>query len=158
MIFKDKIPNWIGQYEIVVTKKDGTVEKELLDNIITDDGLQFLSEVIAGEQSSGKYLYLGIGTGTALPSSGDSQLVNELERVPFRDYTFPSNGVARQRALIRDTEGVFHIKELGVFAGDSATEDVNTGVLVSRVLYERDKTNLETIQVTRIDTFNRGGN
>lgn len=156
MIIKDTNFNWLGKYEVIVTKKDGTVEKEEIFNTITNEGLKFLSEVIAGEEPSGKFLYLGIGTDDTPPDVTDTQLGNELERVLFRDYTFPENGTARQRALILDNEAIFDIKELGVFAGSSATGAVNTGKLISRVLYSRNKTNLESIQVIRVDSFSRG--
>lgn len=116
--------------------------------MITNAGLNYLRDA----------LYDGI-THVAVGDSdaeieNPTQLGNEIFRVPLTDKDKTATGVFDAVALILDVDGPMNIREIGVFA--NGTSAPNSGTLISRVLWNRNKTALETIQVSRTDTIVRG--
>ncbi len=146
-----------GKVKITTWHGDGRVEVEEFDNLITNAGLNFIRDVLIGEQTDGFIKYIALGTGEVAPADADTTLGSEQFRKTPAIKQDDGLGRAETISYINPNEGNFHIKELGWFAGDSATGSKDTGQLIARVLYDRDKTNLESIQIERIDEFERGG-
>jgi len=147
---------WLGQYEIIVTHHDGKIEKEKLNNRITNAGLNMIRDSLKGDVTDLELKYIALGTdGTAI-NDNDTQLGAEGFRSTFVKKESPGVGMLKTTALVLDNESLLHIKELAIFAGATATSTADTGIMLSRILYDRDKTNLESIQFVRTDTIDRG--
>jgi hypothetical protein len=50
-----------------------------------------------------------------------------------------------------DAEAVGNLEEIGIFCGSTATSSVNTGTLMSRILFKKTKTANEEITIRRTD-------
>jgi hypothetical protein len=146
----DKI-GWFGEFEII----DGD-ERFMINNRITNAGLNLLRDALNGEVTSCEIKYLALGTSSATVSDTDTQLGGEIFRTTFITTTKPDIGQLEKTALILDNEAVAPIEEIGIFAGLTATTVSNSGIMISRVLYSRNKTNLENIQIIRRDSIQRG--
>jgi hypothetical protein len=142
---------WLGQYEIIADD-----ERFVIDNLITDAGLDMVRNALNGELASTEIRYLAVGTSATTPSTTQTQLGAEIFRTSFITSTKPATGQLEKTAVILETEAVANIREIGIFAGSTATTTANSGIMISRVLYSRNKTNLESIQIVRRDTIQRG--
>lgn len=142
---------WIGSYEII--SED---ERFIIKNLITDIGLNMLRDALNGDITTSEIKYLALGTVSTTPSNVDTQLGGEIFRTPFVTSSKPGTGQLDKTAIVLDSEAVASIREIGIFAGSTATTTANSGIMVSRVLYSRNKTNLESIQIVRRDTIQRG--
>jgi len=85
-----------------------------------------------------------------------STLDNEVFRAPFLTKARTGIGESTAIALITDTDYDGPIEEIGVFAGSGASGSVDTGLMISRVLWSYTKTATEELQFTRIDKIIRG--
>lgn len=88
--------------------------------------------------------YFAVGSDGTAVTGAETQLGTEIKRVTLLSIT--KNGAVDLDAIaeLLDTDGALTIRELGFFAGGTAS--ANSGSLVTRILYSRDKTNLESIQ------------
>ena len=149
---------WHGRIRVVTYDLDGDVTGiEEFNNIITDDGLDLL---VGGLGSSAvdavNILYLAWGNDNTTPVAADSVLGNEVGRKQVTTGDPGTTGVWVTTTYLAPADAVTQIEELGWFAGPTATATVDTGVLLARVLYSRNKSNIESIQVERTDTLARG--
>jgi len=116
--------------------------------LITDGGLDLISQAL-------NVTYIALGDGTTAPSPSDVGLVNEKFRKAVTQHIDNGTGDEQVICYIAPYEcNDFEIQEIGAFAG-VATDTPGSGTLVARWLYSRQKTNLESIQVTRDDIFGR---
>lgn len=143
--------NWQGEFIVI---SDG--KEEVIKNRITNIGLNLLRDFLNGDVSDGEIKYLALGTGSTAISDTSTQLEYEFFRTAFISTTKPDIGILEKTAFILDIEAVGNIQELGIFAGSTASTATNSGILISRVLYSRNKTNLESIQFVRRDNISRG--
>lgn len=97
--------------------------------------------------------YLAWGNGTSTPTPEHTRLDNELGRKPITSYNATGNGIEKIITIITATEGNANITELALFGGTSATATKDSGVMFERVLYSRNKTNLESWQVDMTTIF-----
>lgn len=146
---------WSGKFIITIKNKSDTKVVEI-NNVITNAGLNLLRNFLAGTVSDGQLKYLAVGTSSASVSFANTQLGAEIFRTEFIDQTPSSTGVLNSNAIILDNEAVDNIREIGIFAGSTASSATNSGIMISRILFSRDKTNLESIQFQRVDTIGRG--
>ena len=148
---------WKGKYEIKVHDKtqNKIVNIILINNIILDEALIEVMKPLYGETTDIEIKYLAVGTGTASITGVETSLGSEVDRYYRVDQTVSGLNLTTD-FTIGATESQFVIKELGIFAGSTATNSSETGLLVSRVLYNYDKTGDDIeLQITRIDTINR---
>jgi hypothetical protein len=146
---------WAGSFDIFITGKDGTTEHEHIDNTITTAGLNLLRNAIKGDVTDCQLKYLAVGTSSTSVAITDTQLGAEIFRTPFLTYNTGGEGILQSTALLLDNEAVANIREVGIFAGSTASSTTNSGIMISRILYSRNKTNLESIQFNRTDTIGR---
>ena len=149
---------WKGMFQLEVKRRDGTIETVEFPNLITDAWLNVVRDATMGEVTDLqiKYIALGKDDGTILPlSPSNTRLGNEVFRKPFAKVEKDGTGRVKRTAIITSSEGNFHIKEIGIFAGSSATSALNSGILVARVFYDRDKDELESINIVRTDIIGR---
>lgn len=116
--------------------------------MITNIGLNTLRDTLYNEIN-----YIAVGDSDAIIEN-PTQLGNEIFRTPITNRSKTGIGVSEVMTSILDTDGNMTIREIGIFAG--GTEAANSGTLISRMLWKRDKTNSETIQINRVDTIRRG--
>lgn len=133
---------------------NGKLDKAI-KNRITSAWRNAIRDAMSGDSIDLELKYLALGTSDAALSDASTQLGNEQFRTTFLKKEKTSTGQIVSTAIALDNEAVFNIREIGIFAG-SATSAANSGILVSRVLYNRDKTNLESIQFVRTDNIQRG--
>lgn len=142
---------WLGEFKITVKHKDGTIEEDYIKNRITNTALQAIINILDNIDPNLDIKYLAIGTdGTAL-NDNDTQLGNEIFRTQFLTSDNDATGQFTTTFAVLDSEAVAQWEEIGIFCGDSATSTANTGIMLSRILYSRDKTALEEIDFTRKD-------
>jgi hypothetical protein len=142
---------WYGDFEIISDDK-----RFIIKNRITNAGLNLLRNALNGEVTSCEIKYLALGTSSSTVSDTDTQLGGEIFRAPFVTTTKPDIGQLEKTVVILDNEAVGQIEEIGIFAGVTASSTTNSGIMISRVLYSRNKTNLESIQIVRRDSIQRG--
>lgn len=146
----------LGYFDIYIKNiRTGKVEKVTLHNRIMDAYLVELTKLARGLTPDMEFLYLGVGTGTTAITNTDSTLATEIFRCQFVDVSKTATGEVTSTAVILAAEAVAEIQEIGIFAGSTATASANTGLLVSRALWYRNKTNLEEIQFVRKDIYTR---
>ena len=147
---------WTGQFDIFIKSGDEWQHDKTINNMITDTALNFLRDSLRGIITDGTIKYIAVGTSSASVSSGDVQLGAEIFRKPVYSKSAVGTGSLQTIGILTETEAVANIQEIGIFAGSTASAATNSGVMISRILYSRNKTNLESIQIQRTDTIARG--
>ncbi len=115
---------------------------------LTDAGKNLLRDLLAGRVTDAAIHYAAVGTGTATPAAGDTQLETEVYRQGIS--TFADTATAGEQhaiTFIGPGQANTTIQEVGWFNGASATPGANTGVLLGRALYGHTHTPLESIQI-----------
>lgn len=143
---------WKGEFHVYVNGKYDCT----LKNRITDRALNEIMKVLQGENTDMELKYLALGTSNAPIQDTDIQLGNEIFRTQFQSKELTGIGVLESVAIVLPAEAVGTIEEIGIFGGSTATEEPNTGIMISRILWHREKTSLEELQFTRIDSISRG--
>ncbi len=138
-----------GSYEICINGKVVVVIK----NAITIAGLNAWAKAAAGVDSA-RIKYLAIGSDSTAVAVGQTSLVNETARFAVTSAS-ASGAVCTTVFNIFSGEGNGQIEEIGIIVGDAASDDANSGTLLSRVLWSHCKTAGEEITITRSDTFGR---
>lgn len=129
---------------------------EVVDNRVTNLFLNALINALDGIDPDIQIKYLAIGTSSAAINDADTQLGAEIFRTQFTTSNNTATGEFTTTFTIFDNEAVATWQEIGLFGGSTATSTPNSGKMISRILYNRVKTNLEEIEVTRIDRIQRG--
>ncbi len=146
---------WLGRVRVVATHEDGSTTVEEFRNLLTHDGLDLLRDALA-DGTSPRIEYLALGDNSTLPSTADSALYNERERFQVTSRTKSGTGELVTTVYVGPADATgYTIEELGWFAGTDASGASGSGVLLARVLYSRNKTNLESLQIDRTDTLAR---
>ena len=146
---------WNGKFIVTVQNKDGTEQTQIY-NVITNAGLNMLRDTLNGTITDGQIKYLAVGTSSASVNLSDTQLGNEIFRTEFISQNVSGTGTLNSNTIILDNEAVGQLEEVGIFAGSTASSVTNSGIMVSRILFSRNKTNLESIQFQRVDSIGRG--
>lgn len=141
-----------GIFEIVDSKGN----RDVVENRVMDPVLDALVNVFKGTAPDLQIKYLAIGDGTTAVTNTDTQLVNERFRVQITAQTNPSTGRLKNSFTILANEAVFTWQEVGIFGGSTASSTANTGTLISRILYTKEKTNDLEVSVTYSNAMQRG--
>lgn len=141
---------WSGKY--VIQTKDGI---EVINNKVMDSALNGLVKALSGD-SNIQIKYLALGTSSAAITNTDTKLGNEIFRTPISNQELSGTGELTTDFIVLDSEAVGSIREMGIFGGSAATSTKDSGVLISRILWSREKTNSEEINIKRIDRIGRG--
>lgn len=136
----DKVSDIVSRYE--------------KSNLIVSAGKNMLRDVLRGTVTDGDIKYMGWGTSNAAVAAGQTALTSEVGRKLVTAQTPGATGVLTTTTYIAPADAAgLTINELGWFAGAAATGSANSGIMIARILYSKIKTNLESIQVDRIDTI-----
>lgn len=152
----NEVQGWNGQFDIYIKNNDDWQHEATINNTITNSGLNLLREALRGTITDAQIKYVAVGTSSAAVTVSDTQLGAEIFRKPVYSRTAGTNGVLVTIAILEDSEAVANIQEIGIFAGSTASATTNSGIMISRILYSRNKTNLESVQIQRTDTIARG--
>lgn len=147
---------WNGKFDIFIKSGDEWQHDKTIYNMITDIGLNFFRDALRGTITNAEITYIAVGTGSTAVSASDTQLANEIFRKPVYSKSAIGTGALQTIGILTEAEAVANIQEIGIFAGTTASAVVNSGAMISRILYSRNKTNLESIQIQRTDTISRG--
>ena len=146
----EEIP-WKGVVRITVRRPGSRGIVTVIENIITDDGRDLLAAALWDGSALPEITYLAVGDDDTTPVVGDTALGNERFRKVVTASTAGGTGEAITTTYLAPFDANFQIEELG-FYGGAASEAAGSGTLIARVLYSKDKDNLESIQVERTDT------
>ena len=148
---------WIGEFTITcIDETNGRYNEEVVRNRITNVALQAMINALDGTDPNLEIKYIAIGNNSDAIDDSDTTLGNELYRFPIATGTNGATGEYTSVFTILDSEAVAQWEEIGIFCGTSATATLNTGTMLSRILYSRDKTSSEEIQFSRLDKIKRG--
>ena len=141
--------------EITVYGPDGKpIEVVTLKNKITTVGLNMLRDIIGGLIADAEIKYLAWGSDNTAVSAAHTTLIAEFGRKLITSQAAGAAGIVTTTTYIAPYEAnAPKVEELGWFAGVDATATVDTGIMLGRVLYSRDKTAIESWNVVRTDTF-----
>lgn len=143
--------------KVTVFDLDGKIiDFQEFHNLITTVGLNMMRDVLYGDVADGEIKYMAIGDDNTAPALADTTLGNETFRKARTSQSKPGAGQQTYVQYIDPTEAIGVIEEFGWFAGAAAGAGADTGIMVSRTLYSRVKTALESIQIERTDTFVEG--
>jgi len=152
---------WLGEWEIIIRDRCGNVIERtgLRPNLIMDAGLNMFADLLAGTITDGEIKYVALGSGSAPSTLDMAKLADEKWRklVTYQQKDPATPGVLYTELFVSDDEANdFHCQEIGWFAGSGATGTKDSGIMIARVLYNRQKTNLESWTIRRTDTIRRG--
>ncbi len=153
--------NWKRTTNVKVTVFD--LEGNILDvqefhNILTTVGKNMQRDGLQGVVTDLKIKRLGIGGSAAAVDPAQTKLVSEFFRKAITSYTPGATGILVTITYIAPYEAnTPKVEELGWFCGVLATDTKDSGIMISRILYPRQKTGLESWQVERTDTFTEVG-
>ena len=148
--------NWKLESNVKITVKN--IHGEILEtkefhNLITTVGLNMVRDLWEGLIADGELKYVGVGDDNTAPTTADVWLGNETFRKILTSSSEPGDGQLKTIVYIDPSEAIGTIEEIGWFSGAGAGAGANTGIMISRVLYSRIKTALESIQIERTDTI-----
>jgi len=147
---------WQGDYIIRCKNKEtGEITEEVIHNRIMDIALNKIINILDNIDPDLDIKYLAIGTDNTAITDSDTQLGNEIFRTQFLTSDNDAIGQFTTTFSVLDSEAVAQWEEIGIFCGDSATSSADTGTMLSRILYSRDKTALEEIDFIRLDKIIR---
>lgn len=148
---------WLGEYRVTIIRPSGS-ETINLKNHITNAGLNMIRDGWLGIAKDLQLKYLAFGDSDKPVQDDQTKLDNERFRIAFANQVPEFIGKAKSLVFLPDDQALFHIREIGVFAGKSASNDINSGVMVSRMLFDFDKSNPSeplSLKFERIDTLRR---
>lgn len=143
---------WQDNIRIIVYNLDGSIKGIIeLENKLTDVGLTALVGALKGIDAEIKYL--AWGSSSTPPAAGDVKLGDEFGRKQITLQEPGTVGVLVTTTYVAPFEAnTPKVEELAWFAGVDATATKDSGTMVGRVLYSRQKTSQESWQVERTDT------
>lgn len=135
---------------------DNIIEVREYSNLIPTVGLEMWIDALKGDISDLEIKYTAIGDDNTAPALADTTLGNETFRKAVTTISKTDSTTLLTTTYIAPDEAVGTIEEIGWFCGAAAGAGADTGILLSRVLYSRNKTALESIQIERTDTIAEG--
>ena len=148
---------WRGTVTVraVDAETGAELDRASFPNLITDAGLNLLRDAL-GDGTDARIRYLAVGAGATPPDASDTALEDERLRRQVTLSEAPATGELETIVYLAPADATgFTIEELGWFAGPDASSESGSGTLLARVLYSREKTDLESLQVDRLDTIGR---
>lgn len=153
------ITGWLGQWELEIRENDKIKEiVPLRHNLITDAGLNMFRDALKGDVTDCQIKYVGLGNDATAPANGDTKLVAEQFRkiVTSQNVDPVTAGKLYTEVYIADTEAnAFKCEEVAWFAGSAAAVAADSGIMIARVLYSRQKSSTESWVFRRTDTLQR---
>ena len=115
-----------------------------------------MSDMLIGTLTSLEIKYLAVGTDGSEIANPTTLGTEVFRTPPTVGPTRTLVGQTETEFQLLDSEANVNIRELGIFVGVNATATADTGLLLSRILYTKDKNPNEEIVIKRIDIIKRG--
>ncbi len=141
--------NWGWRSNVLITvRKNGLITARYgIRNLITTVGFSLARDAILGTDSL-EITEVAIGDNNTAPTVGDTALANERLRIEIIDKSVVDADTAITTAYVAPFEAnTWTTEEIGWFGGPADDE------MISRVLFSHAKTDLESIQIDRQDSF-----
>lgn len=143
--------NFQWTFNVKITARD--LEGNILDiqefhNLLVNDGFDMFRGGLFGDVTDLEITNLGIGNddGTILAlAKTNTTLGNETFRFGTTDHAKPATGQHWHMVYLAPADAIGQIEELGWFC------QVAGGIMISRVLYQHNKTAIESLQIERTD-------
>ena len=145
--------------KVIARDLDGNItDVKEIANLITTVGLQMLRDALNNVATVADCMikYVEVGTGSTAPALADVALDNFLFRKLMTSRSTPSTYTTKCTVYIAPGEAIGAIEEIGWWAGAACGAGEATGIMIARVLYTRNKTALESLQIERTDTITEG--
>jgi len=144
----------VTAYDLEGNVKDVTHIK----NLITTVGLNMIRDALhaVADIADCEIKYIELGTGSTAPALTDVALDTYLFRKIMTSTSKPADYQTKCTVYIAPSEAVAALKEIGWWAGATCAAGEATGILYSRVLYSRNKTAIESLQIERVDQITEG--
>lgn len=154
MNFKHKI-EWSANIKVTAFDLDGNIKDvQEFHNLLMSVGKDMFRDGLYGTVTDFKIKWLGIGDTITDPAVGQEALLGEFFRKAITSYAPGATGILVTTTYIAPYEAnTPRIEELAWFSGVDATDTPDSGIMISRVLYSREKTELESLQIERTDTI-----
>lgn len=144
---------WVTNIKVTVFDLEGQIiDIQEFHNLITTVGLEMVRDFLKGTVADGQIKYMALGSDSTAPALADTTLGTETFRKANTAQVTSGDDALITTTYVSPSENAVQIEEIGWFAGTAAGAGANSGIMVSRVLYSRLKTTLESIQVVRTDT------
>ena len=139
----------------VMDLKGRIIDVKNIHNAIMNVGFNMLRDFLMGDVADGEIKYVALGSDNTAVAVAQTTLVAEEERKALTTSPVSGGvGICISTVYFGPAEAVgFTIEEIGWFAGVAAAAAADSGIMISRVLYSRTKTVLESLQIKRTDTF-----
>lgn len=121
-------------------------KKWIVQNTITQLFNEELAKAFYADSPSCHIAHMAIGTGTAIPTKGDTALVTEVFRTNLIGQTVTGYGQVMSEFTILDADYAGLIEEVGFFGG-------SLDILLSRMLWNYTKSASEELYFQRFDTL-----
>ena len=129
------------------------IDIQEIKNLIPTVDLNMIRDAYYGDVADCEIKYMAVGSDNTAPALTDTTLGTETFRKILTSHSKPADGQIMTTVYIAPAEAVGAIEEIGWFSGAAAGAGADSGILSSRILYSRNKTNLESIQVERTLTI-----
>jgi len=139
-----------GNIKIEVYEGEKLKSVKYLKNLITSASLIDLIEYRLGNEGIGPINYMSWGDDDTAPTVNDTKLGNEKFRKHVTDLD-RDNLQLVATTYLGAQEMVGQIEEIGWWAGGTSAKD--SGTLVARALYKHSKTDTESINFVRTETY-----
>lgn len=138
-----------GHYDIEIREHDKLVKTISLDNVLTELYRQAVMDSLM-QGTSIEVKYFAVGTDDTPATASDTKLGAEVFRsVPtYQEKT--TAGLVTTWVLTAE-QANYYLKEIGVFIGSSATSSADTGIMMSRINIDIQKTSAVEITFRRTD-------
>jgi hypothetical protein len=160
MKIKEKL-GWAGKVTIKTKKGIFVIKNTIMNNALDE----IIKALYVSDGPDLNIKHVAIGTSSIANTTSMTALGNEVYRVPCLSKIRSGVGEVTSRAILQDTHptatlGIVTIEEIGFFAGSESEnwndgDGADTGLLVSRILWNYSKTDDEQIQFTREDNIDR---
>jgi len=145
-----------GIFDIQVIRNGQIRATYRVNNLITNEALDREIKILTGETVNLRIAYFAIGSGNSTPYGTNTKLDSEFYRVvPDEGPEWTDTGKIQTSFTVPASGVSGTIAEIGVFAGSTATSATDSGILISRTLWNFVKTTDDLIVVNRIDEVKR---
>ena len=141
-------------FELLDAKTGKLVRRWRQKNLLTNANGVYWQRMLQGINPDGGIAYFAVGTGTSAPARSNTQLEDEQFRKQKTQISTSRTGTDFKVTTVCSLsalEANFHIREVGVFCGSSATAAANSGVMISRVAVDFTKNSNQILNIYRVD-------
>ena len=142
-------------FEKNIFKDNKLKQIDEIQNLITNICLEAEAGIFMGIAPNMWIKYLALGDDNTAVAATNTILNNEVFRTNYVSQVYSATGIVTTEFYVTDSDATGEdIQEIGIYAGNTATSTVDTGNLISHVLwnYGTKSSGIELL-IRRIDTI-----